>query len=363
MEDLAAITASTTLVDQPTEQLTDHFPLQARRELRDAFAYLQARERADYYQAIIRVFLRNARRFYRIYLTVEQLVDEVRLLDDDYNVEKARTDLDQLTIWGNVVKTFDTTQRHTTIESFLHPTVLYRATPATLEIEEMFLRLEGQTEAVGELRKGDLDHLLELTREVDRLLRPDDGAADEEPNPVARERLLAETWRRLADHARAVLDNTSKYIHTLAVARQEAAASDIQGYVQYKAQVVEYVQSFALALERVSLQLRQMFRRWEENAGWDRLRDALARFSPSPRLAEGGPAEALRDAESQLAAVTDWFRGPEWAEYFGRAARFEVNAVLQRAQLLAATAHLSASYLNDLESLARRLLGTETAEA
>lgn len=37
--------------------------------------------------------------------------------------------------------------------------------------------------------------------------------------------------------------------------------------------------------------------------------------------------------------------------------------MLQRAQLLAATAHLSASYLNDLEALAHRLLGTASAEA
>ena len=363
MEDSAALTALAVATEIPSDQPSDHFPLQARRELRESFAYLQARERADYYQAIIRIFLRNARRFYRIYLTAEQIVADLMPLDADYTVEKARTDLDQLSVWGNVVKTFDTTQRHTTIESFLHPTVLYRATPTTLEIEETFLRLEGQTEAVGELRKGDLAHLVDLCGEIDRLLRPGESGDDDARDPAARARLLAETWRRLADHARTVLDNTSKYIHTLAVARQEAAASDIQGYVRYKAQVVEYVQSFALTLERVSLQLRQLFRRWEENGGWDRLLAALAQHSPAPRLAEAGPEESLRDAESQLGAVTDWFRGPEWAEYFGRAARFEVNAVLQRAQLLAATAHLSASYLNDLEALAQRLLRAESGEA
>src|SRR5438552_6548226 len=142
------------------------FPLQARRELRIAFAYLRAPERGDYYQAIVRVFLKNARRYYKIYLTVEQVAADLAALYGDYPAEKCRSDLDQLVDWGNVVKTFDTGQRHTTIDSFLHPTVLYRATPATLEIEETFLRLERQTETTGELRRGHLDHLLELFRQV-----------------------------------------------------------------------------------------------------------------------------------------------------------------------------------------------------
>ena len=69
------------------------FPLQARAELRSAFAYLQARERADYYQAIVRVFLKHARRYYRIYLTLDELAAELIPLYSDYSAEKCRVDL------------------------------------------------------------------------------------------------------------------------------------------------------------------------------------------------------------------------------------------------------------------------------
>ena len=334
------------------------FPLQARRELRDAFAYLQARERADYYQAIARVFLKHARRYYRIYLTLDELAVELISLYSDYSVEKCRSDLDQLATWGNVVRSFDTTQRHTTIESFLHPTVLYRATPETLEIEETFLRLEARTETAGELRQGDLAHLVELFEEVDVLIREVDG-----DDPARRTRALAETWRRLADQARTILDNTSRYIHTLAVARQEVSSAALEGYVRYKQQVVEYVQSFAIALERASVQLQRIFREWEESGARHRILSALAENGLAPSFALPPLDERLRDAASQMDAVADWFRGPEWAEYFGRAARFEVNAVLERAQLLAATSHLGAGYLLDLESLARQLLGLSDVEA
>lgn len=332
-----------------------HFPLQARTDLRAAFAYLQARERADYYQAIVRVFLGNARRYYRIYLSAEQIADEVAAAFVDYSVEKCRADLDQLEAWGNVVKTFDTAQRHTSIESFLHPTVLYRATPVSLEIEETFLRLEGQTETVGELRRGDLDHLIELFAEVDRLVRaPGDESSDA---------VLAETWRRLSDQARTILDNTSKYIHTLAIARQEAASSELEGYLRYKQQVVAYVQDFALALQRASSRLQRYFRDWEESGLQERIVGVLAAHGLVPLLQDPTGEERRLDALRQLGAVADWFRGPDWAEYFGRAARHEVNAVLQRAQLLAATSHLGAGFLVDLESLARQLLRADDVES
>ena len=40
-----------------------------------------------------------------------------------------------------------------------------------------------------------------------------------------------------------------------------------------------------------------------------------------------------------------------------------MNAVLERAQLLAVTSHLGAGYLLDLEALARQLLGLSDVEA
>lgn len=46
MEESTALAASTAPTDQPNAQLADHFPLQARRELRESFAYLQALQRA-----------------------------------------------------------------------------------------------------------------------------------------------------------------------------------------------------------------------------------------------------------------------------------------------------------------------------
>ncbi|HVC32592.1 MAG TPA: DUF2397 family protein [Chloroflexota bacterium] len=353
-----------TINQEASSPAPSQFPLQARQELRSLFAYLQAPQRADYYQAIVRVFLKNARRYYKIYLTVEQVAAEIAALYQDYSVDKCRVDLDQLEIWGNVVKTFDTAQRHTTIDSFLHPTVLYRATPATLEIEETYLRLEGQTETVGELRRGDLDHLVELFDEVDALVSTmleSESTDDLVGQNGGRE--LAETWRRLADHARTILDNTSRYIQTLAIARQEAASSDLDGYVRYKQQVVEYVRSFAVALERVSAHLQRRFRAWEETGGQERILTALAEHYVAPVLLDVPLAERRREAISQLGAVADWFRGPEWAEYFGRAARHEMNAVLQRAQLLAATSNRGAGFLTDLETLARRLLATTETEA
>ncbi len=330
-------------------------PLQARGDLRSTFAYLQAPQRADYYQAIVRVFLNHARHYYQIYLSAEQITQQLTGLFGDYSAEKCRVDLDQLEAWGNVVKTFDTAQRHTTIESFLHPTVLYRATPATLEIEELYLRLEQRVESVGELRRGDLDHLVALFADVDRLVRDQPAAPQSE--------VLAETWHRLADQAESILDNTSKYIHTLAVTRQEVTSSELQGYLRYKQHVVAYVQDFALALQRVSFQLQRYLRDWEESGALDQLVAMLASHSPVPLLKTPSDEERREAALRQVGAVADWFRGPDWSEYFGRAARHEVNAVLQRAQLLAATAHLGAGFLVDLETLAQQLLRLTDLEA
>ena len=120
-----------------------------------------------------------------------------------------------------------------------------------------------------------------------------------------------------------ILDNTSKYIHTLAVARQEASSAELHGYVRYKQQVVEYVQSFAIALERASVQLQRVFRQWEETGARDRIFAALAENALAPSLALPPLDERLHDAASQMNAVADWFSGPEWVGVLreGRALR------------------------------------------
>ncbi len=125
-------------VEQTHQDTPAAIPLQGQQDIRGLFAYLSAPVRAPFYQAIIRVFLAEAQRF-NSYLPVEEIATALRSLDSTYTVEECRGDLDRLMGWGNVVQTLDTDRRHTSIRSYLQPTVLYRATRMALDIEELCL--------------------------------------------------------------------------------------------------------------------------------------------------------------------------------------------------------------------------------
>lgn len=91
--------------------------------------------------------------------------------------------------WGNLITTHDAS-RHTSIQNFRSPALLYQATPLAIAVEGFLGEQRRVGSALGGLRQGDLSRLWEMIERLDTWLTEDICF------PTFRSVDLAEEWRR-----------------------------------------------------------------------------------------------------------------------------------------------------------------------
>ena len=314
--------------------------------------YLVA-ERAEQYRVLLRVFEQRQRAEYATQLSVQDVVAALSAAQPGWTAERCKHDLDQLVAWGNLERSFDRTARHATIASFRAPAVLYRATPFSLALERFLAAQELASEQVGRFRHADLPDLLAAFAELDGLL----GA----PPTDAADRAVAHTWLRAEALFGRIERDAARYLRSLEAA-SEAAATDVPAFHSYKAAVVSYVQSFATQVHETAARLRALFERWAASGAERRVIACLvANAAPSPWPRPLGEREA--EAASQVRALAAWCRAGASADHLVRRARAEIATVILRAHALAEQAQTQASYVADLDALARAALAAPDVQS
>ena len=325
-------------------QLTDRLPI---------FSYLVSSNRIRWYRVIMRFFFHSHRELYRYQLTAQEVRDEVRAtLEAEYTLEQCQNDLAALKEWGNITTIYDSS-RATSITSFLAPALLYQATPEAIAIETFLDEQMRASTGKGALRQGDLPHLWNSLQSLDEDLRtpleeytPEDGRA------------LAEEWQRAFEIWNMMAREAAQYLANMMQAAQQGRP-DFDAYQAYKAAVVAYVHGFAQSLTLYSRRIRALLAEWIETGKKDRLITIVAEHlePPSPTLENrSSQEELLQEAENQLNALTNWFALGKNADSFRRNALAEVDKVVRRASVLAATARPNANYAANLHTLAMQLL-------
>jgi uncharacterized protein (TIGR02677 family) len=304
-------------------------------------------ERTEHYRALLRVFDERQRAEYATQLSLQEVVAALSTVQPGWTVDRCRHDLDQLVAWGNLERSFDRTARHSTIDTFRSPALLYRATPFTLALERFLASQALADQQVGRFRHADLPDLLEAFAQLDGLLAA--------PRTEEADRAVAHTWYRAEALFQRIERDAARYLRSLETA-SEAATTDLPAFQTYKAAVVTYVQSFATQIHDAAVQLRARFDRWTATGGERRLIACLVAAASAPTPWPRPLQEREAEAASQVRALAAWCRPGASADHLVRRARAEIATVILRAHALAEQAQARATYVDDLDALARAAL-------
>lgn len=342
------------------ENTTSAFNLTDRVQI---FSYLVSPNRTRWYRVIMRAFLQRHKELYRYQLTAQEIRDAVRAaFDPEYTLEQCQNDLTSLKEWGNVTTIYDSS-RATSIASFLSPALLYQATPEAIAIETFLDEQARASAARGSLRQGDLPRLWQSLQSIDALLQalPAKPAADL-MSSSARE--LAEEWQRAFEGWNTMAREAAQYLANMTNAAQQAGPN-LEAYQQYKAAVVAYVHGFAQALTQYSRRIREQLHTWSITGQKARLVEIVALYLDPPALTtenRRSESELTREATNQVEAIIHWFAEGNNADSFRRNALAEVDKVVRRASVLAASARPNANYATQLNTLAQHLLQARDGE-
>lgn len=226
------------------------------------FAHVTA-EKALMYRAIMRTFVRAKRRF-NVHLRPEDVLEMLarepgqRALDGQDGLElegitDVSAELRSLVDWGNLRGDPDTS-RVTSVEDFNRPRFLYQLTPAGEAVETA---LEAFDEALG--RRGELQAVAlsdihsQLRALLALLVEPEIDAA--KAHQLLRD--LAGVFRGLADNAQAFMGSLQRTI--------DLHDADLDVFLAYKEQLVDYLQRFIRDLVVTSAQIVDVLREIEEH--------------------------------------------------------------------------------------------------
>lgn len=330
--------------------ITDRLPI---------FSYLVNSNRIRWYRVIMRYFLQCHRELYRYQLTAQEVRDTVRAtFDTDYTLEQCQNDLAALKEWGNVTTIYDSS-RATSIASFLSPALLYQATPEAIAIETFLDEQNRANMGKGSLRQGDLPHLWKTLQELDEDLAAIPAGIE---TPHSRE--MAEEWQRAFEVWNTMAREAAQYLANMLQAAQQGRP-DFEAYQSYKAAVVAYVHGFAQALTQYSRRIRTLLASWDETGKKERLVESIAQHlePPAPTLENRSTEDdLLQEARNQVEAMMNWFALGKNADSFRRNALAEVDKVVRRASVLAASIRPNANYAANLHMLAQQLLRANDGE-
>src|SRR6266699_472252 len=345
-----SVTSSEPISSASVFNFTDRLPI---------FSYLVSSNRIRWYRVIMLFFLQCHRELYRYQLTAQEVRDAVReTFDSDYTLEQCQNDLAALKEWGNITTIYDSS-RATSIASFLSPALLYQATPEAMAIETFLDEQARANMGKGSLRQGDLPHLWKSLQTLDEALR----SLPTELTPT-RGREMAEEWQRAFEIWNAMAREAAQYLANMISAAQQSRP-ELDAYQLYKAAVVAYVHGFAQALTQYSRRIRTQLAEWNESGKKEQLIEIVAQYlePPAPTLENrSSRQELLQEARNQVDALMHWFALGKNADSFRRNALAEVDKVVRRASVLAASARPNANYAANLHMLAHQLFAAKDGE-
>ena len=344
------VTSSEPISSASVFNFTDRLPI---------FSYLVSSNRIRWYRVIMRFFLQCHRELYRYQLTAQEVRDALReTFDSEYTLEQCQNDLAALKEWGNITTIYDSS-RATSIASFLSPALLYQATPEAIAIETFLDEQARANTGKGSLRQGDLPHLWKSLQTLDEALR----SLPTELTPT-RGREMAEEWQRAFEIWNAMAREAAQYLANMISAAQQSRP-ELDAYQLYKAAVVAYVHGFAQALTQYSRRIRTQLAEWNESGKKEQLIEIVAQYlePPAPTLENrSSRQELLQEARNQVDALMHWFALGKNADSFRRNALAEVDKVVRRASVLAASARPNANYAANLHMLAHQLYAAKDGE-
>jgi uncharacterized protein (TIGR02677 family) len=282
------------------------------------FAHTNA-EKADLYRAILRAFV-DAKRRFALHLRPPEVREALARAGRSEPPEAVEAALRQLAQWGNLDASPDTADV-ATVEDFYRERLLYQISRRGEAAEQALAVFEERIRHPGELQTAALADIRERLLELERLAAapPDPGKA----HAVLRD--LFARFAGLTDKAQVFLSGLQRSI--------DLHGSDEDVLLQYKEQLIDYLQRFIDELIVSGLEIAQALERIEAR-GIEPHLDAAARREVGDRIDhdEEVEVEERRRWRERWAGLGRWFRGtarqPSQADVLRARTRAAIPALL-----------------------------------
>ncbi|SEE33769.1 TIGR02677 family protein [Streptomyces sp. KS_5] len=211
--------------------------------------------------------------------------------------------LDKLRTWGNVDRIYNL-RRSSTPQEFIRKDFLYQLTPAGAQIHRTLTAIDHELGATGALQSTMLPEVLDA---LSILVTAVEAAP---PDLAGANRALG----RLAGGFTQLTENAKLFVQGLNRSLAVGEKLDVEAFVAYKHVVVDYLQTFILALSRNGPLISGYIDR-AEAAGITGHLQSIAALDPAPQLGVAKEDIIARDTDrlrQQWSGVRSWFfEGPD----------------------------------------------------
>lgn len=205
------------------------------------------------YRTIIREMYRQYDKM-KYWLFKEEIYALLKAYEDfeAYTIEQLKTDLEQLTSWGNITALADTTKVKT-VEEFKNREFRYQLSPYTIEIERMLIGL--------------LNMRIENTATLEPALAEKFQVllVQHEKMHYAEDRKTYEWWRSLNSAFKELNQNYQDYIGRFYSPKTEEMMKTTE-FLIFKEAFVSYLRDFIKELQMTTLSIRTSFEAFNQEA-------------------------------------------------------------------------------------------------
>ncbi len=287
-------------------------------------AYLD-NENTPFYRLVLDVLLEEERALGLHLPTAEigrRLQQKIDQIDPDISPPPVEQLLTQLHTWENVDR-IQNTHRKGTYQEYLKKDYLYQLTPAGAEVHAMLGRIDTELGSAGALQASMLPEVLQSLRELVSLLNSTSGDSAANSDAEAHSRALYASLQRITNGFTQLSENAKMFVQGLNRAVELNTELDTEVFLAYKDVVVEYLQTFVMALVRYTSPISEAIDQAERAGLRLRLyRLALVEAAPVIGMSQSEVVQRdLEDLRSQWDGLRGWF--------FGEADRAPVAQILQ----------------------------------
>jgi uncharacterized protein (TIGR02677 family) len=250
-----------------------------------------------FYRLILDVLHDEERRL-GLQLSTDLIAERCQVALAGTNAAEALPDIEamltQLHRWGNVDR-FYSNHRKGTYQEYLRRDYVYQLTPIGTQIHDYISQIDTELGSAGALQSSLLPEILDALLELHSCLEPDPGQAG--IRPQVDNRAVYRALQRVFGAFGPMSDNAKLFVQGLNRTLELDTAIRQDAFLQYKSVVVEYLQTYSVALMEFSESIVSAVVAVEQAGLLERF-DSIARVEAAPQL--GIDLDQIVRADSRL---------------------------------------------------------------
>lgn len=281
-------------------------------------SYLTA-QNALLYRMIMRI-LYNEKEKFNSQLSIDEIYEKLTKYPEfkDYEIEKVKSAMSQLTLWENVTPMQDP-KRVSTIEEYKNKVYKYSLTERSVKIERMTIELENMFSENNTISASLLVRINDSLCKIEKIIKNNN------------QKEINEWWRNLQEDFKRLDQNFSDYLHSFYSVNGEKMISSID-FILHKDKFVQYLRDFIHALQKNSTVIENTLLRINSSIKSDLIDSVILSEMDLPRTtSEAADAEYIEDKiNGQWNSLYHWFVSENGNESISNMAMEYTNEIIRK---------------------------------